>query len=223
MKIGIITFPGSNCDHDIYRILSKNFSFETELLWHADTIDKPYDLLILPGGFSYGDYLRPGAISRFSRAMRSLQEHASQGRPVIGICNGFQILCESGLLPGVLIRNTTLKHIAKNVAIKSHPNNLYTNTLSSEKEYVIPISHSDGNYRIEDNVLNEMKANNQIAFQYVQNPNGSVENIAGVTDKTHKVLGMMPHPERAVDPLTGGTDGNSVINSLLNRAISLVS
>ena len=223
MKIGIITFPGSNCDHDIYRILSNNFSYQTELLWHADLIEKPYDLLILPGGFSYGDYLRPGAISRFSKAMRSLQDHVSQGKPVIGICNGFQILCESGLLPGVLIRNTTLKHIAKNVAITTNPGNRYTHTLPADKEYIIPISHGDGNYRVDNDVLKEMKANNQIAFQYVQNPNGSVENIAGVTDKNHKVLGMMPHPERAIDPFTGGTDGNLVINSLLSRAISLVS
>ncbi|MDH5657406.1 MAG: phosphoribosylformylglycinamidine synthase subunit PurQ [Spirochaetia bacterium] len=213
--MGVITFPGSNCDHDIVRVLTDFFHAQTSLLWHANVIRETYNLLVVPGGFSYGDYLRAGAIARFAPAMSSLQEHVRLGRPVLGICNGFQILCEAGLLPGALIRNENLKHICRTVEIKPHSSNSFTKHLKKDS-YKIPISHSDGNYRISEDGLKELQDNNQIVFRYTENPNGSVFDIAGIINKKNKVLGMMPHPERVVDPLNGGTDGFEIISSVLS-------
>ncbi|MCB1326178.1 MAG: phosphoribosylformylglycinamidine synthase subunit PurQ [Spirochaetales bacterium] len=215
MRIGVITFPGSNCDQDILRTLKEQFQAEAEMLWHRDSIAGGFDLLVVPGGFSYGDYLRAGAIARFAPAMNSLLDHVRRGGPALGICNGFQILCEAGLLPGALIRNAGLKHICKNVTIRANTNNRFLSALPAGREYSIPISHSDGNYRIEPDELARIQDQNQIAFTYNGNPNGSVADIAGVTDREHRVLGMMPHPERAVNPLLGGVDGRPLLECIL--------
>lgn len=211
----MITFPGSNCDQDILYILREFYKIQTDVLWHRNVIRESYDVLVVPGGFSYGDYLRAGAIARFAPAMSSLLEHVRMGGHVLGICNGFQILCESGLLPGALIRNQKLKHICKTVSIRPHGNNSYTKQLK-QAEYRIPVSHSDGNYRISDDGLKEIQDNNQIAFRYSENPNGSVFNIAGIMDKKHKILGMMPHPERVVDPVNGSQEGFEILQAFLN-------
>lgn len=218
IKVGVVTFPGSNCDHDILYALNEFFRTETDLLWYRNTISERYALLVIPGGFSYGDYLRSGAIARFTPIMHSIYEHAKQQRPILGICNGFQILCEAKLLPGVLIRNQNLKHIAKTVGIRPHSKNQYTSSLK-QSLYRIPISHGDGNYRIGDDGLKELQDNEQIAFRYEENPNGSVFDIAGVMDTNHRILGMMPHPERAVDPVNGSTEGREILENFLSICI----
>ncbi len=210
-RAGVLTFPGSNCDHDIARVLAEFYQARVDILWHRDSIREPYDLLVVPGGFSFGDYLRAGAMAGVAPAMRSLSDHARQGRPVLGICNGFQILCEAGLLPGALIRNLNLKHICKTVHIVPGARNLFTEGLAADAALAIPISHGEGNYRIDADGLKELQDRDRIAFRYVDNPNGSVDDIAGVTDAGGKILGMMPHPERAVDPLTGGQDGRKIL------------
>lgn len=214
MKAGIITFPGSNCDRDMQSILRDFFAVDASLLWHGDLISDRFDLLILPGGFSYGDYLRTGAIARFAPAMKSVIEHAKRGGPVLGVCNGFQILCEAGLLPGALMRNASLKHICKDVPLCAKPTP-FTEGLGSETLW-IPVSHGDGNFQAPPDVLKELEDNRQVAFEYQENVNGSVDNIAGITDKAGRVLGMMPHPERAVNPLTGGTDGRKILERILH-------
>jgi phosphoribosylformylglycinamidine synthase I len=213
MKAGVITFPGSNCDRDIQSILEKFFSVQTDMLWHGDSISGSYDLLVVPGGFSYGDYLRAGAIARFAPAMQDLLKHAQRGGPVLGICNGFQILCESHLLPGALIRNATIKHICKDVDLKPNDANPIFGRLQGPLS--IPVSHGDGNYRASEDTLKALQDNNQIAFRYIENPNGSVDDIAGITSKDGKIIGMMPHPERATDPVNGKTDGRSILDALL--------
>ncbi len=219
MKIGVLTFPGSNCDRDIVRVLHEFFHAETALLWHAEPLHERYDLLVVPGGFSYGDYLRAGAIARFAPAMNSLIEHRKRGGPVFGVCNGFQILCEAGLLPGALIRNQSLKHICKTVRLRANPANAFAAGLDGGREYAAPISHGDGNYRIDPDGLAALEDNQQIVFRYQENPNGSVADIAGVSDREQLVLGMMPHPESAVDPITGsGADGREILTALLQRS-----
>ena len=226
MKAGVITFPGSNCDRDMVHVLRTFFNADARLLWHRDTITEAYDLLVVPGGFSYGDYLRAGAIARVAPAMQSLVEHVKRGGPVFGICNGFQILCEAGLLPGALIRNQSLKHICKDVELVANPENAFAGELDGQRHYRIPVSHGDGNYRIDDDGLKSLQDNNQIVFRYVDNPNGSVDNIAGVSDAAGRVLGMMPHPERATDPATSTVpeqpDGATVLRSLLARCAAAV-
>ncbi len=216
MKVGIIRFPGSNCDQDIFSILREFFQLEVNILWYREPIIDKYELLVLPGGFSYGDYLRPGAIARFSPAMESLNQHVKRGGGVLGICNGFQILCEAGLLPGALIANRSLKHICRSVLLQANLNNRFASYLTKDYNYNIPISHSDGNYYLAAEQRHILEEQNQIVFTYRDNPNGSVADIAGISDPNMRVLGMMPHPERAVDPLTGGTDGHSVLQSILN-------
>lgn len=216
MKTGVVTFPGSNCDQDILRVLRDFFGHDTKLLWHGDRIETSFDLLVVPGGFSYGDYLRCGAIARFAPAMQDVVAHAKRGGFVFGICNGFQILCEAGLLPGALVRNRTLKHICRTVELIPSEKNPFTKTLDSKRTYNIPISHGDGNYRIDPDGLKAAEDNGQIAFRYKENPNGAVDDIAGVSDASFRVLGMMPHPERAVDPLlSAGLDGKPVLDAIL--------
>ena len=224
MKVGVITFPGSNCDWDIFLIMRDFFRVPIQMLSYRESLQKNYDLLILPGGFSYGDYLRAGAIARFAPIMKNLQQHVKRGAAVLGICNGFQILCEAGLLPGALIRNLGLKHICRTVELKANPNNRFTASLSARRTYKIPISHSEGNYYIPTESYKAMQDRGQITFTYSDNPNGSIGDIAGVTDTTMRILGMMPHPERAVDPLSGSAnnasnpslDGKIVLESILN-------
>jgi phosphoribosylformylglycinamidine synthase len=226
MRFGVVTFPGSNCDHDMIYVLETIMGQEVEHLWHKEKNLKGCDFIILPGGFSYGDYLRSGAIARFSPIMEKIIEHANNGGYVLGICNGFQILCESGLLPGVLLHNDNQKFICKNVFIKAESNDtLITKNIPKNKALKIPIAHGEGRYYADEETLKKLKDNNQILFRYCDeqgnvsnesNPNGSLENIAGICNAGKNVFGMMPHPERAADEVLNNTDGKLIFESILN-------
>ncbi len=211
-KAGIVTFPGSNCDRDIYAVLRDIFGCKTDLLWHDRSIEDSYDLLVVPGGFSYGDYLRCGAIARFSPAMQSVIDHAKRGGAVLGICNGFQILCEAQLLPGALIRNKGLLHLAKDVTLVAGNSSIFQGL---KGQYRIPISHSEGNYRADEETLKRLEGEGRVALRYLDNPNGSMNDIAGIVSENGRVLGMMPHPERATDPRNGKTDGKAILEAYL--------
>lgn len=225
MKVGVVIFPGSNCDKDALYAFNNQFGCETVELWHKDTDLKGCDLIFLPGGFSYGDYLRSGAIARFSPIMQSVINFSAEGGLVWGVCNGFQILCEAGLLPGVLLHNQHQQFACKNVYIKAETNNsLITKNLIKGEALKIPIAHGEGRYFCDEQTLTELKNNDQILFRYCDengalnseaNPNGSLEYIAGITNKTRNVFGMMPHPERAVDQDIFNTDGRGLFESLL--------
>lgn len=224
MKFGVIVFPGSNCDHDAYHVISKHVGQPVDFIWHRETNLKSYDAVIIPGGFSYGDYLRAGALARFSPVMNSVKEFAAKGGLVLGICNGFQILCESGLLPGALIRNRDLHFICEHIYVKTINNETpFTGELEKGSVLRIPIAHAEGNYVCDDATLEELKRENRIIFQYCDaqgniteeaNPNGARENIAGICNRERNVLGMMPHPERACEDLLGSSDGRDVFRSL---------
>lgn len=226
MKFGVVTFPGSNCDQDMIYVLSDLLQQEVVSLWHKDTDLKGVDMVILPGGFSYGDYLRSGAIAKFSPIMNEVINHANHGGYVLGVCNGFQILTESGLLPGALLHNTDRKFICKNVYITPATTNTpITSGLSTEEVYKIPIAHGEGRFYADDDTLAQLQDNEQITFQYCRvdgkvdnenNPNGSLFNIAGITNKTKNVFGMMPHPERAADSDLSNRDGLALFESLLS-------
>ena len=226
MKFGVVTFPGSNCNQDMVYVLKEKLNLEVVELWHKDTSIEGCDAIVLPGGFSYGDYLRSGAIARFSPLMKEVINHAQNGGIVIGVCNGFQILCESGLLPGALLHNNNQKFICKNVWLKAESKTArLTKNLQPNKAYKIPIAHGEGRYFANENTLKDLKNNDQILFKYCNeaaevnekfNPNGSLESIAGVCNKNKNVFGMMPHPERAADISLGNTDGLSIFESLLN-------
>ena len=225
MKVAIIVFPGSNCDHDAYYSFKKILNVDTDFVWHKESNLDKYDLIVLPGGFSYGDYLRCGAISRFSPVMKSIVANAKKGKLVIGICNGFQILTESSLLPGALIKNENRQFVCKNVKLRvDNSETNFTNLCNLGDTITIPIAHGEGNYYCEDNVLEELKSNQQVVFRYVDdngqtqnqsNPNGSKDNIAGIINKQGNVLGMMPHPERNAEKLIGNADGLKILNSIL--------
>ncbi len=217
LKIGVIRFPGSNCDQDIIGILRYFSNTVVQPLWYRDHSHQKLDLMILPGGFSYGDYLRAGAIASVSPIMRSLREHFQRGGAILGICNGFQILCEAGFLEGTLMRNRDLKHICRNVELRASPTNAFSCQLDAQRSYTIPISHSEGNYQATVDTVKFLEDNDQIVFRYRENPNGSVADIAAISDQKRQVLGMMPHPERAVDPLTGGTDGKLLLEAILSQ------
>ena len=226
-KFGVVVFPGSNCDHDAYYALKKIMNTDVTFLWHKEKDLQNCDVIILPGGFSYGDYLRSGAIARFSPIMNSITEFAEQGGNVIGICNGFQILLEAGLLPGVMIRNKSVQFVCKDIYLKvENRNTLFTQNIDPEKILKVPIAHGDGNYFADDATLKSLIENNQIVFKYSSkggeiteeyNPNGSTMNIAGIINKKGNVLGMMPHPERACDPALGKTDGKMFFSSILSN------
>jgi phosphoribosylformylglycinamidine synthase len=226
MKFGIIVFPGSNCDHDCYHVAKHVLGQEAEYIWHKETEIKGFDCLILPGGFSYGDYLRTGAIARYSPVMNSVREFADKGGLVIGICNGFQILVESGLLPGVLMRNRDLKFICENSYIRVESSRTpFTNLYKDGEVVKIPIAHADGNYFADEETLKRLQGNDQVIFRYCDasgnvtddaNPNGSLLNIAGICNEKRNVLGMMPHPERCAEELLGNMDGKRVFESILN-------
>jgi phosphoribosylformylglycinamidine synthase len=217
MKFGVVVFPGSNCDHDAWYAASANLGHQAEFLWHKDTDLKGADCVILPGGFSYGDYLRCGAIAKFSPLLAAVRKHAEAGGLVMGICNGFQILTESGLLPGALVRNRDLKFICKEVGlIPGTTNSPFTCSLDPKKTLRVPIAHGEGCYIADERTLDELEAEDRIAFRYVDNPNGSARDIAGVLNAGRNVMGMMPHPERAADPLMGSTDGLGVFTSLVS-------
>jgi len=225
MKFGVITFPGSNCDQDMIYVLKDILGQKVEELWHKDTDLKGCDAIVLPGGFSYGDYLRSGAIARFSPVMTAVIEHANNGGFVLGVCNGFQILCESGLLPGALLHNNNQKFICKNVYLKPESNSAkLTEHLDQNKAYKIPIAHGEGRFHASDAVMKELNDNDQVLFRYCDakgevnadsNPNGALENIAGITNKAKNVFGMMPHPERAADAKLSNVDGKAIFESWL--------
>ncbi len=225
MKFGVVTFPGSNCDDDCVYVVNKMFNLECDKIWHKNQRSLgEYSCIILPGGFSYGDYLRPGGIAKFSPVMNRIKEFADSGGLVIGICNGFQILVESGLLNGVLIRNKSLNFICKNVYLKvENRSTPFTN--SCNEQLKIPIAHKDGCFFCEETVYREMEKNNQIIFRYcdetgnvteASNPNGSLFSVAGICNKKGNVLGMMPHPERCSEKLLGNSDGKMVFESVIN-------
>ena len=225
MKFGVVVFPGSNCDHDAFHAVGAVLEKPVEFIWHQSENLSGFDAVILPGGFSYGDYLRTGAIARFSPVMRAVEKFARAGGLVLGICNGFQILCEAGLLPGALMRNTGLRFICRHVHIRVETTATpFTSAAQAGQVLRIPIAHADGNYACDDTTLAELKRNNQIVFRYCApdghitpeaNPNGSLDAIAGVCNREHNVMGMMPHPERAVESALGSTDGLVVFRSLI--------
>ncbi len=230
MKFGVIVFPGSNCDEDMVYVLKDIMGQETIKLWHKNTDLEGCTHIILPGGFSYGDYLRSGAIARFSPIMDKVIEHANNGGFVFGVCNGFQILCESGLLPGALLHNNTRKFICKNVFIKAENNTtLITSQVPKNKALKIPIAHGEGKYFADTETLKKLNANGQILFRYCDekgnvtdesNPNGALENIAGVCNATKNVFGMMPHPERASDKQLSNEDGKYLFESILEKVLA---
>lgn len=225
MKFGVVIFPGSNCDEDMVYVLETIMEQEVNRLWHKDTDLRNCDLIILPGGFSYGDYLRSGAIARFSPIMEKVIEHAGNGGYVLGVCNGFQVLCEAGLLPGALLHNSNQKFICKNVYIKAETNDtLITSTVDTSQPLKIPIAHGEGRFYADSKTLKSIKDKGQILFRYCDqngnvteeaNPNGSLENIAGICNTEKNVFGMMPHPERAADEELGNTDGKILFESIL--------
>ena len=216
MKFAVIVFPGSNCDLDMYHAVKDVLGEDAEYVFHTETSLEGFDGVLLPGGFSYGDYLRCGSIAQFSPIMAEVKRFAEEGRPVLGVCNGFQVLVEAGLLPGVLMRNRDLKFMCKTVDLVVENNEtMFTSEYAAQETIRVPIAHGEGNYYCDDATLAELKANGQIAFIYKENPNGSVENIAGITNETGNVLGMMPHPERAVEALLGGEDGKRLFTSIV--------
>ncbi|HQV51177.1 MAG: phosphoribosylformylglycinamidine synthase subunit PurQ [Flavobacteriales bacterium] len=228
MKFGIVTFPGSNCDEDMAYALGTLMEQPVERLWHKEVDMKGVDVVVLPGGFSYGDYLRSGAIARFSPVMRAVAHHAANGGIVIGICNGFQVLCEAGLLPGALMHNEGQQFVCENVYIKAVTQRTKLTRSIPNKALKIPIAHGEGRYHADEATLKGLKENDQILFKYCDsegrtfdtaNPNGSKENIAGICNKERNVFGMMPHPERAMDPRLGNTDGRFLFDSLLKDVL----
>lgn len=227
MRVGVIVFPGSNCDHDAWYAVNRNLDSypgdpgnvecSAEYIWHDSHSLNGVDAVVLPGGFSYGDYLRCGAIARFSPVIAAVKEFAASGGPVLGICNGFQILVEAGLLPGALLRNEHLKFVCKQVAIRVETTaSPFTRSLSAGDVIHVPIAHGDGRYFADAATLDQLEAEDRVAFRYLDNPNGSQRNIAGVLNAGRNVLGMMPHPERACDPLMGSVEGLGVFRSLLS-------
>jgi phosphoribosylformylglycinamidine synthase subunit PurQ / glutaminase len=216
MKFGVVVFPGSNCDHDAWYAVSHNLGQKAEFIWHDASSLGDVDAVILPGGFSYGDYLRCGAISRFSPVMGAVKKFSLEGGLVLGVCNGFQILTESHLLPGALLRNQGLKFICKPVKLKVETvNSPFTNSGKKGDIVTFPIAHGEGCYHADDRTLDLLESEDRVAFRYVDNPNGSARSIAGILNKTRNVLGMMPHPERACDPLMGCDDGLVVLQSMV--------
>lgn len=219
MKFAVIVFPGSNCDVDLYEAVHSILEEEVDYVDYRETNLDAYDAILVPGGFSYGDYLRAGAIARFSPVMETIIEKAAQGVPIFGTCNGFQILTEAGLLPGALRENNTLKFISKPQSLVVENNHtIFTSEYAEDEAIVLPIAHAEGSYYCDDETLADLEANNQIVFRYANddNPNGSLANIAGITNKAGNVLGMMPHPERAVEDILGYTDGLRLFKSLVN-------
>ena len=224
MKFGVIVFPGSNCDHDAYHVISKHVGQPVDFIWHRETDLSSYDAVIIPGGFSYGDYLRAGALAGFSPVMTSVKKFAAQDKLVLGICNGFQILCEVGLLPGALIRNRDLHFICTHLTVKvENTDSPFTNELARGDVLTMPIAHADGNFVCDDATLNDLRQEDRIIFRYCDkdghvtesaNANGSRDNIAGICNPGRNVLGLMPHPERACEDALGSSDGRGIFRSL---------
>lgn len=229
LRFGIVVFPGSNCDHDALTVCQSLPNADAKLLWHKQADLEGSDVIILPGGFSYGDYLRAGAIARVSPIMQEVIRHAKQGKPVLGICNGFQILCEAGLLPGVLLRNIQRRFVCKMVHLRVISNQtMFMSDYQVGEVLRIPIAHGEGNYFAPPEVLDELEANGQVVLKYCDaqgnitdeaNPNGSARNIAGIVNREKNVMGLMPHPERAAEAVLGSTDGRRLFESLVTRAL----
>ena len=225
MKACVVVFPGSNCDQDCWHVLNDVVKTKVQYVWHKETALPDVDLVVLPGGFSYGDYLRTGAIARFSPIMNAVKDHTAKGKPVIGICNGFQILLEVGLLPGAMLRNRSLKFICKHVHIRTENNSTtFTNRLKKGETLNIPIAHGEGNYFCDEQTLENLEQNRQVVFRYASengelgdlfNPNGSLGHIAGIMNRKGNVLGMMPHPERASEAVLGSEDGRRIWESIV--------
>jgi phosphoribosylformylglycinamidine synthase subunit PurQ / glutaminase len=217
MKVGIVVFPGSNCDEDAFHAAGRVLGHQPQMLWHKDHDLRGSELVILPGGFSYGDYLRCGAIARFAPVMEEVAAFARKGGPVVGICNGFQILTEAGLLPGALLQNANRQYICQDVLLRTEKaKTRFTSDLDVGETLKIPIAHGDGNYFIDDEGLKRLEGEGQVVFRYLQNPNGSRSDIAGIVNSSGNVLGMMPHPERNAEPLLGNADGRRVLASFLH-------
>ncbi|MGF1456527.1 MAG: phosphoribosylformylglycinamidine synthase subunit PurQ [Alphaproteobacteria bacterium] len=216
LKAGVIVFPGSNCDRDVACALSLVTGTPTRMIWHGETDLPALDLIVLPGGFSYGDYLRCGAIAVHSPIMEAVIARARAGTPVLGICNGFQMLTETGLLPGVLMRNRDLTFVSRTVDLSvANPDTPYTAAYGTDQTLRIPIAHHDGNYLADDSTLDRLEGDGRVVLRYLgANPNGSARDIAGITDETGRILGLMPHPERAVEPAHGSTDGRGLFESI---------
>lgn len=227
MRLGILVFPGSNCDHDCYHVLKHTFGQSVEFIWHKEHNLEAYDAILIPGGFSYGDYLRTGAIARFSPIMKAVEQYAGKGGTVLGICNGFQILLEAGLLPGAMMRNRSLQFICKNVFIRvENTDTPFTHLCQPGQVLSIPVAHADGNYFAAPETLRQLESNNRITLRYCDpdgrlseesNPNGSMLSIAGLCNQTGNVMGIMPHPERGAEALLGSSDGRIIFESLLSR------
>ncbi|MEM9271815.1 MAG: phosphoribosylformylglycinamidine synthase subunit PurQ [Cyanobacteria bacterium P01_F01_bin.143] len=227
MKFGVIVFPGSNCDRDMLTVTQGLLGIDTRMIWHQETDISDIDLVVIPGGFSYGDYLRCGAIARFSPVMNSVLQHAAAGKMVLGICNGFQVLTEVGLLPGALMRNRDLHFICDRVPVKVIRNDLdWTCNYQKNQIVTFPIAHGEGNYFADEDTIKSLEDNDQVVFRYcsaageidqANNPNGSLNNIAGIINTQGNVLGMMPHPERASDPAIGITDGRAMFEGLISK------
>lgn len=232
MKFGVVVFPGSNCDHDTYHVVSKVIGQPVDFIWHKEEQVDRYDAIILPGGFSYGDYLRSGAIARFSPVMRSIRQFAQDGGLVLGICNGFQILCEAGLLPGALLRNRDLKFICEHVTIRvERTDTPFTSAYESGQVLSIPIAHGEGNFFCDQRTLDELEGEGRVIFRYCDaagnvtdeaNPNGSLNNIAGICNRERNVIGLMPHPERAAESLLGSSDGRGVFLSMADSLREMI-
>lgn len=220
MKTAVIVFPGSNCDRDAQTALRQATGQEPAMVWHKDgTIPEDTDLVMVPGGFSYGDYLRTGAMAANSPVIDQLHKHAERGGYILGVCNGFQILCETGLLPGALMRNTSLHFVCKPQRLRvESANSSFTSAYAATSEVIIPVAHHDGNYVADEATLDTLETENRVAFRYVGNPNGSARDIAGILSPNGRILGMMPHPERAIGGHEGGSDGIGVFESLLGAA-----
>ena len=217
-RIGVIVFPGSNCDYDAYYALKKILNVEVKFIWHRETDLNGISGVLIPGGFSYGDYLRTGAIARFSPIMESIIKESKNGIPIIGICNGFQILLECGLLPGALINNSGIKFLSKNVTLKvESSSSLFSNKFNKDDSICMPIAHKQGNYIADKETLKKLVDEDNIVFKYENNPNGSMLDIAGITNNKRNILGMMPHPERACEEILGSTDGTKIFDSMIGN------
>ncbi|SDH77700.1 phosphoribosylformylglycinamidine synthase subunit I [Alteribacillus persepolensis] len=218
MKFAVIVFPGSNCDDDMVYAIQEGLKEEVDKVWYTEESVADYDAVLLPGGFSYGDYLRSGAIARFAPVMESVIEEAEKGKPVLGVCNGFQVLLEAGLLPGAMQRNKNLKFICRPVQLRVENNSTgFTKAYESSETITVPVAHGEGNYFCDEKTLEQLKANDQIVFTYQDDINGSVAGIAGIINEKGNVLGMMPHPERATANLLGSDDGLKLFQSILNH------
>ncbi|HSS11079.1 MAG TPA: phosphoribosylformylglycinamidine synthase subunit PurQ [Acidimicrobiales bacterium] len=219
--IGVVLFPGSNCEYDVIEAIN-SLGGDARLVWHGDRRLEPFDALVLPGGFAHGDYLRPGAIARFSPIMTAVERFAADGGPVVGICNGFQVLTEAQLLPGALQKNRGLTFLCQTVEVEvTSARSVLTSQLSVGRRLRIPINHFEGNYTCNDETLAELRADDRVVLRYVDNPNGSVDNIAGICNSAGNVVGLMPHPERASHALLGSEDGSLLLQSLLQSALTV--